>query len=117
VKWVQKLADFASRSRLPEQLRLSGDYPRLVARAVHKHRVLQSARTRNLRLESVGLTYRGLLEWYFEKVLGQTVPSDIDKYTRDLGFASPDAFRRALLKEYLYRRCERENETSSERSG
>jgi hypothetical protein len=117
VKWVQKLAESASRSCLPEQLRLSEDYPRLVARAVHKHRVLQSARTRNLRLESVGLSYSELLQWYFEKVLGQTVPGDIDKYTRDLGFASPDAFRRALLKEYLYRRCERENETSSERSG
>ena len=36
VKWVQKLAEFASRSRLPEQLRLSGDYPRLVSRAVAK---------------------------------------------------------------------------------
>ena len=117
VKWVQKLAESASRSCLPEQLRLSGDYPRLVARAIHKDRVLQSLRMRNPRLESVGLTYGELLQWYFEKVLGQTVPTDIDKYARDLGFASPDAFRRALLKEYLYQRCERQNETSPERSG
>ena len=117
VKWVEKLAEFGSRSCLPEQLRLSGDYPRLAACAVHKNRVLQSIRTRNPRLESIGLTYRALLEWYFEKVLGQTVPSDIDHYTRDLGFASLDAFRRALLKEYLYRRCERENEISSKPSG
>ena len=117
VKWVEKLAEFASRSYLPEQLRLSGDYPRLAARAVHKNRVLQSIRTRNPRLESIGLTYRGLLEWYFEKVLGQPVPGDVDTYTRDLGFASPDAFRRALVKEYLYRRCEREDDTLQERSG
>jgi hypothetical protein len=117
VKWVQKLADFASRSCLPEQLRLSGDYPRLVARAVHKHRVLQSARTRNLGFESIGLSYSELLQWYFKTVLGQAVPADIDKYIRDTGFASPDAFRRALLKEYLYRRSQLENETSSERSG
>jgi len=111
VKWVQKLADFASRSRLPEQLRLSGDYPRLVARAVHKHRVLQSARTRILRLENVGLTYSELLQWYFETVLRQAVPADVDKYIRDMGFASPEAFGRALLKEYLYRRCERQKDT------
>jgi len=117
VKWVQKLADFASRTRLPEQLRLSGDYPRLVARAVHKQRVLQSARKRNLRLESIGLGYSELLQWYFKTVLRQAVPADIDKYARDLGFGSPDAFRRALLKEYLYQRYERQNETSPERSG
>src|SRR5439155_1220599 len=65
----------------------------------------------------VGLTYGELLRWYFEKVLGHTVPADIDKYARDLGFASPDAFRRALLREYLYQRYERRNETSSERFG
>jgi hypothetical protein len=117
VKWVQKLADFASRTRLPEQLRLSGDYPRLVARAVHKHRVLQSARTRSLGLESIGLSYSELLQWYFKTVLRQAVPADIDKYIRDMGFASPDAFRRALLKEYLYRRCERQKETSAEQCG
>jgi hypothetical protein len=117
LKWVQNLAQFASRSCLAEQLRLSGDYPRLAARAIHKDRVLQSIRMRNPRLESIGLTYKELLEWYFEKVLGQPVPGDIDKYTRDLGFASPDAFRRALLKEYLYRRSERQDDTSQERSG
>ena len=115
VKWVQKLAEFASRSRLPEQLRLSGDYPRLVARAAHKNGLLQSMRMLNPRLESVGLTYGELIRWYFEKVLGRAVPADIDKYARDLGFASPDVFRRALLKEYLYQRYESRNETSSER--
>jgi len=73
--------------------------------------VLQSARTRNLRLESVGLSYSELLQWYFETVLLQAVPADIDKYIRDMGFASPEAFRRALLKEYLYRRCERQKDT------
>jgi len=117
VKWVQKLAEVAARNCLPEQLRLSGDYPRLVARAAHKNGLLHSMRMRNPRLESVGLTYGELLRWYFEKVLGHTVPADIDKYARDLGFASPDAFRRALLREYLYQRYERRNETSSERFG
>ncbi|PYK66594.1 MAG: hypothetical protein DME50_04960, partial [Verrucomicrobia bacterium] len=117
VKWVQKLAEVAARNCLPEQLRISGDYPRLVARAAHKNSLLHSMRMRNPRLESVGLTYGELLRWYFEKVLGHTVPADIDKYARDLGFASPDAFRRALLKEYLYQRYERRNENSSERFG
>jgi hypothetical protein len=117
VKWVQKLAEVAARNCLPEQLRLSGDYPRLVARAAHKDGLLHSMQMRTPRLESVGLTYGELLRWYFEKVLGHTVPADVDKYARDLGFASPDAFRRALLKEYLYQRHERRNEISSERFG
>jgi hypothetical protein len=115
VKWVQTLAESASRSCLPEQLRLSGDYSRLVIRAARKDGLLHSMRMQNPRLKSVGLTYGELLLWYFEKVLGHAVPADIDKYARDLGFASPDAFRRTLLKEYLYQRYERRNETSSER--
>jgi len=41
------------RVAVTEQLRLSGDYPRLVARAVHKDRVLESYEWRNPPLESV----------------------------------------------------------------
>lgn len=117
VRWVQKLTDVAARNCLPEQLRLSGDYPRLASRAAHKHGLLHSMQMRTPRLESVGLTYGELFQWYFEKVLGHTVPADVDQYARDLGFANPDGFRRAVLKEYLYQRYERRNETSSERFG
>ena len=106
VRWVHQRAQFASVSCLPEQLRLSGDYPRLVKRAVAKGHLLESFGLKNPCLENADITENQLLRWYFEEVLRRPVPADPNAYARNLGFASPDAFRRALLKEYLYRRLE-----------
>ncbi|MBA2743600.1 MAG: hypothetical protein H0U43_04700 [Chthoniobacterales bacterium] len=102
VSSVRKLAQAASVTFLPDQLRLSGDYPRLLARAEAKERLLESFGLKHPCLKNADLTENQLLRWYFEDVLGQSVPQD-NSYSRNLGFASPDAFRRALLKEYLYR--------------
>lgn len=102
MSWVQKHAQFASLSCLPEQLRLSEDYPRLVARAVAKDRLLEALGLKNPCLEDATLTQNQLLHWYFQDALGRPVPDDPNEYASDLGFASPDAFRRALLREYLY---------------
>jgi hypothetical protein len=114
VRWVHQGAQFASLSCLPEQLRLSGDYPRLVARAVAKDRLLESLGLKNPCLKDADLTENQLLHWYFEELLRRPVPGDPSSYARDLGFASPDAFRRALLKEYLYRRFEHQSENGLE---
>ena len=111
VRWVQQRAQFASLSCLPEQLRLSGDYPRLVARAVAKDRLLESLGLKNPCLENADLTEDELLHWYFKDLLGRPVPPDPSDHSRSLGFASSDAFRRALLKEYLYRRFEHQNKS------
>src|SRR5437870_2071013 len=108
VRWVHQRAQFASVSCLPEQLRLSGDYPRLLARALAKACLLESRGLKNPCLEDAGFTENQLLRWYFEELLRQPVPDDPDSYARKLGFPSLDAFRRALLKEYLYRRFERQ---------
>jgi hypothetical protein len=112
VNWVHQLAQFTSVSCLPEQLRLSGDYPRLLARAVAKNRFLESFGFKNPCLENADLTENQLLHWYFKDCLGRPVPLDPGKYSRNLGFASPQAFRRALLKDYLYRRFERQNKNA-----
>lgn len=101
-RWVKKSSELISLSYLPEQLRLSGDFPRLIARAVAKDRLLEALGLKNPCLESANLTENQLLRWYFEDVMGRPVPDDPRQYASDLGFASPDAFRRALLKEYLY---------------
>ena len=111
VRWVHQLAQFTSASSLPEQLRLSGDYPRLLARAVAKDRFLEFRGFQNPCLESADLTEDQLLHWYFEERLGRPVPPDPNNW-RNLGFASPDAFRRALLKEYLYRRFEHQKKNA-----
>jgi hypothetical protein len=107
-RWVQQRFQFAAVSRLADELRLSGDYPRLVARALAKDDLLESLGLKNPCLRSAGLTENQLLNWYFEELLDRSVPDDVISYARELGFASPDAFRRALLKEYLYRRFQRQ---------
>lgn len=109
VRWVHRLTRSLSVSSLPEQLRLSGDYCRLLARADAKARWLESVGSQNPSLESAGLTEDELLQWYFEKHLKRPVPSDANGYARDRGFATPHAFNRALLREYLYRQSEEQN--------
>ena len=47
VRWVHQCAQLVSTCCLPEQLRLSGDYPRLVKRAVAKDRLLESFGLKN----------------------------------------------------------------------
>jgi hypothetical protein len=113
VRWVRQRSQFSSLSSLSDQLRLSGDYPRLAARATAKDRLLESLGLKNPCLENAHLTENQLLRWYFKELLGRSVPHDPNSYSRNLGFASPDAFRRALLKEYLYRRFEADTPIAS----
>lgn len=102
LRWSHDRTRFVSLSYLSEQLRVSGDYPRLFARASAKARLLESRGLKNPSLQDVNLTENQLLHWYFEKVLGRSPPHDPEGYARNLGFANSDTFRRALLKEYLY---------------
>jgi hypothetical protein len=102
--WAYKRNQFISISCLPEQLRLSGEYPRLMARAETKGRLLQSLGLENPSLNNAWLTENQLVHWYFEEVLHRQVPDNLRAYANDLGVTSPQAFRRLLLKEYLYRR-------------
>ena len=104
VKMVHERVRLVSGSCLPDQLRLSGDYPRLLARAAKKERFLKSFGFKNLSLDNAKVTEEELLRWYFEQVLGRPVPIDTTTYSQSLGFGNSHAFRRALLREYLYRR-------------
>jgi hypothetical protein len=109
VRWVHHRAQFVSTSSLPEQLRLSGDYARLLARAMAKKRLLESFGQANPSLDSAKLTEDQLLRWYFEDLVGQPAPADTSTYSRNLGYADLHAFRRALLREFLYRRFEQQD--------
>jgi AraC-like DNA-binding protein len=106
LRWFHGRTRFASTSCLPEQLRISGDYARLVKLAMAKDKALKSRGLKNPCLKDAELSEKQLLHWYFEDVLHRRVPKDLNSYARDLGFASADAFQRALLREYLYRRFE-----------
>ncbi|HSB72511.1 MAG TPA: TfuA-like protein [Candidatus Methylomirabilis sp.] len=102
LRQVEELEEQEVASYLPDHLRAIGEYGRLLARARDKQRVLESSGFQNPDLTDAGLTEDQLLLWYFETRLGRPVVPDVRGYARSLGFEDEDAFRRAVLREFLY---------------
>ena len=99
---MESLADQELASHLPDHLRATGEYGRLLSRARDKQRVLESFGLVNPDLGDSGLTEEEMLRWYFEARLGRPVVPDVGSYARNIGFEDEAAFRRAILREYLY---------------
>ena len=110
LKMVHDRVPLPSGSCLPDQLRVSGAYPELLKRAARKEQFLASFGFKNLSLETAEVSEEELFRWYFEQVLERPVPVDVSAYAESVGFTHPYAFRRALLKEYVYRRFEPKQE-------
>jgi hypothetical protein len=89
--------------RLPNHLRVTGEYGSLLARAREKQRVLEARGLENPAPEDVGLRSEALFEWHFQR-LGRPVPASIRQYARQVGFSDEDAFLRAVLREYCYQK-------------
>ncbi len=102
LRWLESLADRGLTSYRPDQLRVVGEYARLMARARDKQRVLEATGLHNPAVADSGLTEEQLLRWFFETRQGRPVVPDLQSYTRSIGFADEGAFRRAVLREYLY---------------
>jgi hypothetical protein len=88
--------------RLLDDLRLHGDYARMVERARAKQALLASRGLDHPRPEDVGIMPATLVAWYFERLLGRPLPDDVDGAARAQGFESRDHFTRAVLREWLY---------------
>jgi hypothetical protein len=88
--------------RLLDQLRISGDYRRLLERALAKRSLLAQMGLDDPTPQDAGLDRSALLEWYFKERLGGSMPPDLDGYIRVLGFESRDALERSLLREYCF---------------
>jgi hypothetical protein len=104
LRQVDTLAERELVVHLADHLRLSGEYPRLLARARSKQRTLAAAGWENPGLSDAGVSEAELLTWYFGQCLGQPVPAEVSAYAMRLGFPDRNAFVRALLGEYCYLR-------------
>lgn len=104
LRGLEVLADREVASHLPDYLRATGEYGPLLARARDKQRVLDSCGLHNPGLEDSGVSEDELLRWYFETRLGRPVAPDITRYARGVGFEDEAAFRRVILREFLYSR-------------
>ncbi|MBN8227558.1 hypothetical protein JYK02_08565 [Corallococcus macrosporus] len=89
---------------LPDHLRARGLYGALMERLEDKERVLARAGLERPGLDEAGLTDNALWEWYFTERLGRSIPTDLERFSNEAGFAHVDALRRAALREYCYLR-------------
>ncbi len=79
---------------LLDELRLSGDYPALKATALSKTRLDSPSPSTQ---EPVPAQ---LLSWYFESLLGERIPADLDQYLTALGIERREVFYRMLADHY-----------------
>ena len=102
VAWIKSLAALDASGYIIDQLRVSGDYPRLIARAREKQRSLAERGLEDAGAADVGVAADDLVRWYFEDRLGRPVPDDLNDYCRTYGIESQAALERALGREFVY---------------
>ena len=102
VGWITSLADLDAKGYVLDQLRVSGDYPRLVERLRAKHAALAAEGMEDPTLEAAGLTVDELHRWYFEERLGRAVPADLYAYIANVGYIGLAAFHASVLREFCF---------------
>jgi len=87
---------------LRDELKASGGFEPLAARAEAKARWLAARSLARPSLADAGRTEEKLWAWYFTGRLGRSVPQDLPAAALELGFHNLAALRRAVLREMLY---------------
>jgi len=85
-----------------DELRLSGEYPRIADRAMRKQQWFEDCGCVAADQADSGLSALQLQLWYFEERLGQSLPDDVDQFIAESGFADVAQFNEALFKEFLF---------------
>jgi len=106
VGWACERAEHRAFENLLHDLRIRGDYERLVTRARDKAGALSArgygSRFAESRPAQDGSTERELLRWYFCDQLGTAVPTDLAGYARSSGFVDERALLAAIWREFCY---------------
>jgi len=110
VQMVSRMYEQQALRLLPDQLRATGEYGRLLDRARSKERALTSLGSGHLPRE---LDDAELVAWYFQRHLRRRVPEDLSLYLHELGVASLADFVSTLTREYHYA-CSLEGKSSPE---
>jgi hypothetical protein len=97
---ADELLGYHALRRLPDHLRLRGDYARLLARARAKQQALAAHGLLDAAAAPADVLDRALA-WHCAR-RGEPVPASLDDYARRAGFAAADECQRALLREYYY---------------
>jgi AraC-like DNA-binding protein len=94
VRWACGQAEPDAFGHLLDDMRLKGEYARLVARA--------RAKLDDDGRPGAAADEQAALEWYFAQRRGTAVPDDLAGYARSCGFADEQAFQTAVRREYQY---------------
>jgi len=102
---LRTVTDFTDASLgrlLLDELRLSGGYEQLAARAQKKQTVLDAQEAGGAEGSTRGPTALELRLWFFEQRLRRPMPDDVAAFARDQGFADLADFDGALHREWMY---------------
>ena len=102
VRWACGQAEGDAFGGLLDDLRLNGEYARLVARARAK---LDYDRQPDAAAD-IARSEQAAIQWYFAHRRGTAVPDDLAGYARSCGFPDEQAFRTAVRHEHRYVRPE-----------
>ncbi|AEV35478.1 TfuA domain protein, core [Pseudovibrio sp. FO-BEG1] len=91
---------------LPDTLRDLGIFGKLKKRAEDKREYLARKGLSGVEAATSELSSDDLLEWYFTKHLGASVPLHLDAYIRSLGIDYKQAFIEAIFREFQYHQKE-----------
>ncbi|HVM81785.1 MAG TPA: TfuA-like protein [Stellaceae bacterium] len=83
---------------LLDELRLSGRYESLAARAAQKQTVLGAAANGGAEIPNIA----ALRLWFFEQRLGRPLPDDVKAFAAERGFSDIADFDGALHREWIY---------------
>lgn len=95
VRWACGRAEWDALGDVLDELRLTGDYARLLAR-VQAKLAAESAPDHPAAAEQAAIG------WYFTERLGTAVPDDLACYAESAGFPDEQVFRTAVRREYQY---------------
>jgi hypothetical protein len=107
--WAEPLSSALGQAHLKAQLRARGDYGRFMDRAERKARTLNDLGLASPSLEDAQLDESELWRWYFAE-LRLIPPSNLDTFARSRDFPDREALRRAVLREYCFRRHEAQSD-------
>jgi len=96
VRWACAQAQPEAAGEFLDDLRLSGDYPRLANRA--------RAKLDDEVIPDAPAGEQAAIEWYFAERRGTAIPDDLAGYARSCGFPDEQAFRSAVQRDYRYTR-------------
>jgi hypothetical protein len=102
VRWACGQAEWDALDDLLNDLRLRGEYARLVPRAKAKLGYEKLPSAQEAAPADIGRSEQAAIRWYFAERRGTTVPDDLAGYAQSSGFPGEQAFRKAVRHEYQY---------------